>query len=73
MSGMKWGIEAHTTQTRRNLSGTSATAPATGPISTGFPIRWPLAVCPDQRHHVTPMTDRTATEEGTCGPSDQEL
>lgn len=65
MKGLKWGIVAHVTQSRRNLPSTSATAPPTGPISTGFPIRWPLAVSADHRHHMTPMTDRTATEEGT--------
>ena len=56
---------AHPTQIRRKSSGTSATAAPTGAIRAGFVVRRPLAVCPDSSHHVTPMTDRTHTEEGT--------
>ena len=56
---------AHPTQIRRKTSGSSATTAPTGAIRRGCPIRRPLAVCPDSSHHVTPMTDRTHTEEGT--------
>ncbi len=56
---------ARSTQIRRKSASTSATSAPTGPISRGCPIRRSLAVCPDSSHHVTPMTDRTHTEEGT--------
>ncbi len=56
---------AHPTQTTRKSASTSATTAPTGAISRGCPIRRSLAVCPDSSHHVTPMTDRTHTEEGT--------
>ena len=56
---------ARPTQTTRKSSHTSATAALTGPTCRGCPIRWPLDVCRDYSHHVTPMTDRTTTEEGT--------
>ena len=56
---------AHPTQLTRKSPGTSATSAPTGAIRRGCPIRRSLAVCPDSSHHVTPMTDRTHTEEGT--------
>ncbi len=56
---------ARSTQIRRKSSGTSGTTAPTGAISRGCPIRRSLAVCLDSSHHVTPMTDRTHTEEGT--------
>ncbi len=56
---------AHPTQTTRKSRSTSATPAPTGEISRGCPIRRPLDVCADHAHHVTPVTNRTHTEEGT--------
>ncbi len=56
---------ARPTQTTRKSPGTSATSAPTGAIRRGCPIRRSLAVSLDSSHHVTPMTDRTHTEEGT--------
>ncbi len=56
---------ARPTQITRKSPGTSATSAPTGAIRRGCPIRRPLDVCADHAHHVTPVTNRTHTEEGT--------